>query len=88
MFNFAHAAIARDAPFALVYFSTYEVMKDVQKRFLPSDFNDRKNKLGMINHLLGGAAAGAVASTVTHPMDVVKTCVYIDIFSFCVNSCI
>lgn len=87
MFNFAHAAVARDAPFALIYFSTYEIMKDIQKKFLPSHFNDKTHKLGIINHLLGGAVAGAVASTMTHPIDVIKT--YDDIkFDIIINVCL
>ena len=56
--------LSRDAPFAAIYFSTYEYMKYLQKSDGP---------LKTPNHLLAGACAGVVACSCTIPLDVVKT---------------
>ncbi len=49
------------------YFFTYEVAKRTQSELIGRD------KMGLANHLLAGAAAGASGALVTAPMDVVKT---------------
>jgi hypothetical protein len=70
MFRGAHVALARDIPFSAVYFTTYEAMKDFQRIYFEKS---SIKELGTVNNLLGGAVAGAVATTFTNPMDVVKT---------------
>lgn len=70
MFSNAHVALMRDAPFALLYFSCYEAMKDVQRLALVKESNE---SLGTVNHLIGGAVAGSVATALTIPFDVLKT---------------
>jgi hypothetical protein len=70
LFSSVHAAVLRDAPFAVLYYSAYEVMKDVQRHYLDLDKNER---LGRINNFIGGACAGAFAAICTNPLDVVKT---------------
>jgi hypothetical protein len=70
MFSNAHVALMRDAPFALLYFSGYEVMKDIQRKITGQASNE---KLGTMNHLIGGAVAGSVATALTIPFDVLKT---------------
>jgi hypothetical protein len=60
-------ALCRDAPFAAVYFFTYEVAKRTQSELIGRD------KMGLANHLLAGAAAGASGAIATAPMDVIKT---------------
>jgi len=72
LFSTAHAALLRDAPFAAIYFTTYEIMKDVQRKVTGTS---KDEKLGRINNFIGGATAGAVAALCTNPLDVVKTCV-------------
>lgn len=69
MFASAHAAIARDAPFAAIYFTTYEVTKNTQKKYI----KEGNEGLNVYNNLLSGAIAGGTASIATNPIDVVKT---------------
>lgn len=70
LFSTAHAAVLRDAPFAAIYYTAYEVMKDIQRSLLGMK---KDEKLGRINNFIGGAAAGAFAAICTNPLDVVKT---------------
>jgi len=53
-------------PFAMVYFLTYELTKQLQRIYF-------KNGEHVYNHLLSGALAGGCAATCTIPFDVVKT---------------
>jgi len=76
MFKGAHVAFLRDAPGAIIYFFTYEVMKDVQRKAMGKKEN---RDLGMINHLVGGATASFIATTATIPVDVIKT--YVSLIS-------
>jgi hypothetical protein len=57
--------LLRDAPFAGIYFTTYELTK----RSLSHHTKMKKP----IQHLSSGAIAGAIATTMTIPVDVVKT---------------
>eukprot|EP01080_Neovahlkampfia_damariscottae_P004227 gene4227-7564_t len=58
--------ILRDAPFAAVYFTTYELMKN--------NMNESQNSsLKPFQHFISGAVAGAIATTCTISVDVVKT---------------
>jgi hypothetical protein len=45
-------------------------MKDIQRVYFEKS---SIGELSTMNHLIGGAVAGAVATTATNPMDVVKT---------------
>jgi hypothetical protein len=47
--------LLRDAPFAGIYFTTYEVMKRKTKNI----------SLVPVQHLISGATAGAIATTCT-----------------------
>ena len=55
-----------NVPFTAVHFATYEAAKKILGRRVADE--DR-----LETHLLAGGAAGALASAVTNPMDVVKT---------------
>lgn len=65
--------LLRDAPFAAIYFTSYETMKTLQQKaidkFTPLDHSRAKS----LQHLVAGACAGAIASAFTIPIDVVKT---------------
>lgn len=63
--------LLRDAPFAGIYFTTYEYLKKLQGGSLLNVKGGDGLHAG--NHLIAGATAGAVASTATIPVDVVKT---------------
>ena len=58
-----------NAPFTATHFSTYEAAKKGLKNVWPEN-TDEEN---LVVHLTAGGAAGALASAVTTPMDVVKT---------------
>lgn len=68
MFNSIIIAFMRDAPFSLIYFTTYELAKRLQSKFFGG-----QRRLNLMNHLVSGACAGAVGAVLTCPMDVVKT---------------
>lgn len=61
--------VIMNAPYTAVHFSTYEAAKKVLKGISPEKANDED----LIVHLIAGGAAGALASAVTTPLDVVKT---------------
>ena len=64
------ASLLRDVPFALVYFGGFEASKAACVRSGAAASTD---ELGVPLTLLSGGVAGAVASTLTIPFDVVKT---------------
>lgn len=70
LFSTAHVALLRDAPFAALYFSAYELMKDFQRW---ASGKKEEEKLRRIHTFFGGAFAGAFACFCTNPLDVVKT---------------
>jgi hypothetical protein len=66
--------LLRDAPFAAIYFTTYDIMKHIVLKL------DENNESGNVinakrqtKQLLAGACSGAIATTCTIPIDVVKT---------------
>eukprot|EP01087_Luapelamoeba_hula_P020954 TRINITY_DN7234_c0_g1_i4.p1 TRINITY_DN7234_c0_g1~~TRINITY_DN7234_c0_g1_i4.p1 ORF type:complete len:382 (+),score=60.10 TRINITY_DN7234_c0_g1_i4:37-1182(+) len=62
--------VLRDAPFAAIYFLSYEMLKEVQHQLTGIPEEER---LKAYNHLIAGAGAGGFAATCTIPLDVVKT---------------
>eukprot|EP00164_Ancoracysta_twista_P021938 GFYU01040146.1.p1 GENE.GFYU01040146.1~~GFYU01040146.1.p1 ORF type:complete len:301 (-),score=45.87 GFYU01040146.1:134-1036(-) len=64
-------AIATYGPFVGFYFLFYEQMKRLSVRM--SSTKASESDLTTANHLICGASAGALASALTNPMDVVKT---------------
>ncbi|KAG6549789.1 hypothetical protein Mapa_008770 [Marchantia paleacea] len=69
------AMVARDIPYSALQFMTFEILK---RRRLRTRLNSKqqskpKNGEGMMTDMWMGAIAGAVASTLTTPLDVVKT---------------
>eukprot|EP00741_Cyanophora_paradoxa_P021351 tig00021348_g20610.t1 len=79
MFAGYGVTLLRDAPFAMIYFTSYELFKRAQGglRAAPADAPAGRAasdpELGTGNFLLAGAAAGVLASTCTSPLDVIKT---------------
>lgn len=71
--------LLRDAPFAAIYFTSYEMIKRLLRRgdsniYQDVDPNTGRRKSGKsIHHLFAGALAGAIGTTCTIPVDVVKT---------------
>eukprot|EP00249_Psilotum_nudum_P017707 c26451_g1_i4 orf=314-1342(-) len=61
--------VVMNAPFTAVHFSTYEAVKKVLMDMSPGTESDEN----LIVHATAGGAAGALASAVTTPLDVVKT---------------
>ncbi|PSS11363.1 Mitoferrin like [Actinidia chinensis var. chinensis] len=61
--------VVMNAPFTAVHFSTYEAMKKVLGEVSPENASEER----VLVHLTAGGAAGALASAVTTPLDVVKT---------------
>lgn len=61
--------VVMNAPFTAVHFSTYEAMKKVLSEISPDTASEER----ILVHLTAGGAAGALASAVTTPLDVVKT---------------
>jgi len=58
--------LARDVPFSGLYLALYETLKASNPAWLAA-------ASPAASHLLAGLGAGALASLVTHPADVVKT---------------
>ena len=79
LFRGYSATMVRDIPYSMTQFLLYEVLKkSVLKRKIEQlrqtqDFDIQKVKLGFIESILVGGTAGAVAASLTNPIDVVKT---------------
>ncbi|PRP84811.1 hypothetical protein PROFUN_07465 [Planoprotostelium fungivorum] len=82
LFVSVQSAIIRDASYACLYFTSYEVMKWTQRRCLGLQRENEVKTPGKrtiddglkpINHALAGSVAGIIATTLTIPFDVVKT---------------
>ncbi|KAL8141409.1 hypothetical protein V2J09_007430 [Rumex salicifolius] len=61
--------VLMNAPFTAVHFATYEAVKRALSEVSPESVSDER----LVVHATAGAAAGALASVVTTPLDVVKT---------------
>lgn len=61
--------VIMNAPFTAAHFSTYEAAKNGLKNRWP----ERANEETLVVHVVAGGAAGALASALTTPLDVVKT---------------
>ncbi|CAM8997161.1 unnamed protein product [Rhodiola kirilowii] len=61
--------VVMNAPFTAVHFSTYEALKKTLGQFSPENASEER----IVVHVTAGGAAGALASAVTTPLDVVKT---------------
>jgi len=69
LFSYAHVSIMRDLPFSAVYFCLYDFLKTTQTKYKAS----RGETLTPINNMISGGVAGLTATTVTIPLDVIKT---------------
>ncbi|GJP32908.1 hypothetical protein CLOM_g17492 [Closterium sp. NIES-68] len=68
--------LVMNVPFTAVHFATYEATKVWLGRALPGEALPGQGVLDedrLLTHVLAGGAAGALASAVTNPLDVVKT---------------
>ncbi|KAF9614580.1 hypothetical protein IFM89_019327 [Coptis chinensis] len=61
--------VVMNAPFTAMHFATYEAMKKALSEISPENASEEQ----ILVHLTAGGAAGALASAVTTPLDVVKT---------------
>ncbi|XP_062086662.1 uncharacterized protein LOC133792749 [Humulus lupulus] len=61
--------VLMNAPFTAVHFATYEAAKRGLMEISPESVSDER----LVVHATAGAVAGALASAVTTPLDVVKT---------------
>ncbi|MCO5564993.1 hypothetical protein L7F22_018663 [Adiantum nelumboides] len=61
--------VVMNAPYTATHFATYEAVKASLKEIWP----ERSNEENLFMHLTAGGAAGALASIITTPLDVVKT---------------
>ncbi|KAH9306750.1 hypothetical protein KI387_011154 [Taxus chinensis] len=61
--------VVMNAPFTAVHFATYEAVKKVLTKFSPENASEEH----LLAHNIAGGAAGALASAVTTPLDVIKT---------------
>lgn len=61
--------VLMNAPYTATHFATYEAVKASLKGLWPEKTNDEH----LFVHLTAGGAAGALASIITTPLDVVKT---------------
>jgi solute carrier family 25 iron transporter 28/37 len=71
--------VVMNAPFTAAHFSTYEAAKKGLKNVWPENIGEDES---LLVHLTAGAAAGALASAVTTPMDVVKTRLQCQVYIF------
>ncbi|KAF0695924.1 Aste57867_13272 [Aphanomyces stellatus] len=63
-------ALARDVPFSTVYWGVYELLKSQMHTSLLPQSNDSMVVLG--DAFVAGAAAGAIATSFVHPLEVVR----------------
>ncbi|KIL67418.1 hypothetical protein M378DRAFT_159858 [Amanita muscaria Koide BX008] len=63
------ASSLRDAPYAGLFMIFYEAIKQDASLFMAAG----TNQAPVVIHLFSAASAGAVATTITHPFDVIKT---------------
>ena len=61
--------VVMNAPFTAVHFATYEATKRGLMEVAPGSADDER----LVVHATAGAAAGALAASLTTPLDVVKT---------------
>ncbi|XP_057842955.1 uncharacterized protein LOC131052333 [Cryptomeria japonica] len=61
--------VVMNAPFTAVHFATYEAMKKVLSGISPESASEEN----LLVHIMAGGTAGALASAITTPFDVVKT---------------
>lgn len=61
--------VLMNAPYTATHFATYEAVKASLKELWPEKTNEEQ----LFVHLTAGGAAGALASIITTPLDVVKT---------------
>ncbi|CAM6082305.1 unnamed protein product [Calypogeia fissa] len=69
------AMVLRDVPYSALQFLTFEVLKKERQKLRVRRNKNEESKRGkdLMNDLWMGAIAGAVASSLTTPLDVVKT---------------
>lgn len=70
--------VVMNAPFTAVHFSTYEAVK----KLLIEVSLEGASEEGILVHLTAGGAAGALASAITTPLDVVKTRLQCQVIGF------
>lgn len=68
-FTSYRTTVIMNVPFTAVHFATYEAAKKALKGVTPGAADEES----LWTHVLAGGAAGALASAVTNPLDVVKT---------------
>ncbi|KAN0011660.1 hypothetical protein ACTFIU_011238 [Dictyostelium citrinum] len=77
LFKYSYVSLLRDLPFTAIYFSTYELSRNYQKYLINRGgalkSGEKKKKLSSINNLISGSLAGAIGTTLTIPIDVIKT---------------
>ncbi|KAK5584851.1 hypothetical protein RB653_006469 [Dictyostelium firmibasis] len=75
LFKYSYVSLLRDLPFTAIYFSTYEFSRNYQKYLINRGrkSGEKKKKLSSINNLISGSLAGALGTTLTIPIDVIKT---------------
>ncbi|CAM6089627.1 unnamed protein product [Calypogeia fissa] len=61
--------VVMNVPFTAVHFASYEAAKKLLMELSP----DKANEENLLVHIIAGGSAGALASAVTTPLDVIKT---------------
>ncbi|KAM9963928.1 hypothetical protein ACTFIW_005569 [Dictyostelium discoideum] len=75
LFKYSYVSLLRDLPFTAIYFSTYEFSRNYQKHLINRGLKsgEKKKKLSSVNNLISGSLAGLIGTTLTIPIDVIKT---------------
>jgi len=74
LFKFSYVSMLRDLPFSAIYFTTYELSRNYQKKLINhNNVSGVKKKLTPINNLIAGGISGAIGTILTIPIDVIKT---------------